>query len=113
MKTDKITKLLLGVIALNLSVMTVKELTIVPQVYAGDAPKAMELNSMPNYGLVPLNKDGSISVSLSNADKIDVRVVDEVKVNISRFSSYESLGININKVGSSTVYNSLPIQIKD
>jgi len=113
MNVDKITKLLLGVIAINLSVMTIKEISVVPQAFAGDSKGAVGFNSTPEYGLVPLNEDGSISVSLSNTDKIDVRIVDEVKVNISRFSVHQALEINLGRIGGSSIYGSLPVQLKD
>lgn len=113
MKVDRITKVLLGVIAINLSVMTIKEISIVPQVFAGGTEGSIDFTSMSNYGVVPLNEDGSISVSLANTDKIDVRIVDEVKVNLSRVSSSDALEIDLSEIGGSHIYSFLPVEIKD
>ena len=69
MKTDKVTKLLLCIIALNLSVIAFRDIGIVPQVLAaeGNSPTA-------KYGLVPINADGTITVKIESSDPMEVNV---------------------------------------
>ena len=79
MKVDKFTKVVLTVIAVNLTILTVKNLDIIPRAYANEPTNNLELAPNVNYGLVPLNEDGSINVNLSSSDVIDVRLrgIDE------------------------------------
>ena len=73
MKTDFYTKTVLTVIAICLTIIVLKEVEIIPKAYAG--PSENNLNTSMNYGLVPLNKDGSIDVKIvSSSDKIDVNI---------------------------------------
>ena len=69
MKSTK-TNFLLGIIAINLTFITLVQLNIWP-------PQAManNLNTNVNYGLVPLNENGSIDVNISSsADPLQVDV---------------------------------------
>lgn len=72
MKTDFYTKTVLTVIALCLTIIVIRQIGIIP-----DA-KAIETNLNSgnlNYGLVPLNVDGSIDVNIkSNSSTIDVNI---------------------------------------
>jgi len=73
MKTDFYTKTVLTVIALCLTIIVLKQVDIIPKAYAGSS----ETNLTPyiNYGLVPLNEDGSIDVHIiSSSNKIDVNI---------------------------------------
>lgn len=71
MKQDYYTKAILTVIAICLLVLTLKQVNII------STAKANNVVSTKNYGLVPLNKDGSINA----------RINGEVDVNISSCSS--------------------------
>ena len=68
----KTIKILLGIIAINLTLLTIIQTGIWP-------PKvqASETNySNVNYGLVPLNEDGSIDVNInSSAATMDVNLI--------------------------------------
>ena len=68
----KTIKILLGIIAINLTLLTIIQTGIWP-------PKvqASETNySNVNYGLVPLNEDGSIDVNInSSAATMDVNLL--------------------------------------
>ena len=91
MKTDFYTKAVLTVIAVCLTIIVIKQVDIIPIAYAG-APKTNSNTNM-NYGLVPLNEDGSI----------DVNVV----------SSSETVKVNIEEVGGFWVGGSkLPVKVK-
>ena len=72
MKSNKLKNIFLGIIAINLTLLTLFQLNIWPSTV-----NANELTSTVNYGLVPLNEDGSINVKLSSSDVIDVNI-DEV-----------------------------------
>jgi hypothetical protein len=65
MKTDKYTKIILTVIAVNLTVISIKSLDLIPKATAGTLAK-------PNYGLVPVNSDGSITVKFNQSSPMDV-----------------------------------------
>jgi len=73
MKTDTYTKIILTVIALNLTIITLKPL-INPSVANAAVNDKQSINSS-SYGLVPLNKDGSINVKINPGDPIDVTLV--------------------------------------
>ena len=66
MKSRK-TNILLGVIAINLTLLTLIQLEIWPTKANANE---VELNSAINYGLVPLNEDGSINVSVISSTGI-------------------------------------------
>jgi|TARA_R110000850_G_C9615428_1_gene430315 hypothetical protein len=81
---DKYIKLVLTVIAVCLVVMTLE--MVVPSANADG------YNSQ-NYGLVPLNEDGTISVQLAPNSTIDVNIEsintrDKLNVNIKSSDSY-------------------------
>mgnify|MGYP000530191705 CR=1 FL=1 len=93
MKVDAFTKIVLAIIAINLSILTIKNLDIIPKANANEPASIMELPSNMNYGLVPLNEDGSISVKLSSYDEIDVNITnistsDKLKVKIEEVDAF-------------------------
>ncbi|MEI6124510.1 MAG: hypothetical protein WCQ95_12870 [Bacteroidota bacterium] len=76
MKTDFYTKAVLTVIAICLTILVLKQIEIIPNANAS-TPKS-NLNSNVNYGLVPLNSDGSVNVKLSSSSEVMHVVIDEV-----------------------------------
>ena len=66
MNKDKLKNIFLGIIAINLTLITLIQLEIFPpKAYASETtPTATPLNT--NYGLVPLNEDGSIDVNIDS-----------------------------------------------
>jgi len=77
MKSDKFIKIVLTVIAVNLTILSFKSLNIIPTAKAADlTPKVRDYR---NYGLIPINADGSISVKLIQNGVVDVRLrgIDE------------------------------------
>jgi len=76
MKSKK-TNILLGVIAINLTLLTLIQLEVWPT-----NANANELGLDPsiNYGLVPLNEGGSIDVNISSTS-LDAMIVDIQYVN--------------------------------
>jgi hypothetical protein len=73
MKTDTYTKIILTVIAVNLSVITFKPL-ISPSVANAAVSDKQPISAQP-YGLVPVNKDGSINVKLNSDEPLSVKLV--------------------------------------
>jgi hypothetical protein len=72
-KVDNYTKAILTIIAICLTVLTLKQFDIIPKAYANETKNnAMPFNT--NYGLVPINEDGSITVKLSSSSVIDVNI---------------------------------------
>ena len=59
MKTDRYTQGVLTIIAICLTLIILKDITIIPQAKASNHNTPITTNST-NYGLVPLNPDGSI-----------------------------------------------------
>lgn len=90
MKIDFYTKAVLTVIAICLTIIVLKQVDIIPNAYA-ETPKT-NLNANVNYGLVPLNADGSIDVNIiSNSSVMDV---------------------NIEEVGGYSTYGTVPVKVK-
>ena len=104
MTVDKFTKIVLTVIAVNLTISTVKSVDIIPKAYAHESLDNLELIPNINYGLVPLNEDGTISVKLSASDEIDVNIVG-VKTN-------DELDVNIDEIGGGYVSYGGPISVE-
>jgi len=77
----KTIKILLGIIAINLTLLTIIQTGVWP-------PKvqASETNySNVNYGLVPLNEDGSIDVKLSEETVEAIKPPAIMDVNVATF----------------------------
>ena len=66
MKHTRFTNTLLGIIAINLTLITLIQLDIFPSKAYANENTTMPLNT--NYGLVPLNEDGSIDVNINSSN---------------------------------------------
>jgi hypothetical protein len=96
MKTDRFTRIVLTVIAVNLTFLSFQHLDIIPKANAeGVNPPNGLLPANINYGLVPLNKEGGIDVTIKS------------------IGQGTELDINIEEVGGSHVFGKLPVEIKD
>jgi hypothetical protein len=105
MKVDTFTKIVLTIIALNLTFFTVKNLDIIPKAYANEPVNNFGLNPNLNYGLVPLNDDGSVTVKLSSYDEIDVNITD--------ISTSDKLNVVVKEVDTYAFsYCTVPVKIK-
>lgn len=105
MKADKFTKVVLTVIAVNLTLLTVKNLDIMPKVYANETTNNVEVLPNANYGLVPLNDDGSITVKLSSYDEIDVNITD--------ISTSDKLKVVVDEVDTyAFTYCTVPVEVQ-
>jgi hypothetical protein len=102
-KIDNYTKSVLTIIAVCLTILTLKQLDLVPKAYAGEATKHKTAPSS-NYGLVPLNEDGSITVKLSSSDEMDVNIVG--------VDTYDELDVNIEEIGGGHVSHGGPISVE-
>ena len=72
-KIDNYTKGTLTVIALCLTFLTLNQIDIIRTAYASEIDNNITpLNT--NYGLVPINEDGSITVKLSPSSVMDVNI---------------------------------------
>ena len=94
MKSRK-TNILLGIIAINLTLLTLIQLEIWPtKANAND----LGLNSAINYGLVPLNEDGSMNVNInSSTSPMDVNIK---YINGWKAANYEAYRIDGEKYSS-------------
>lgn len=79
-KIDNYTKGILTLIAVCLLILTCNQLGLFPKTYASDTNNSMDLLKK-NYGLVPVNADGTINVNIVDSKTLDVNVGD-----ISNFS---------------------------
>ena len=73
MKTAKLKNTFLGIIAINLTLITLIQLDIFPpKAYASEnVPTVTPLNT--NYGLVPLNENGNVNVEIVNG--VDITAI--------------------------------------
>lgn len=104
MKTDRFTKIILTVIAVNLTIFTLKNLNFIPKTYANEPSNNLEMTPNINYGLVPLNEDGSITVKLSDYNEIDVNIVG--------IRTSDELDVNIDEIGGGYVSHGGPISVE-
>jgi hypothetical protein len=97
MKSKK-TNILLGIIAINLTLLTLIQLEIWPT-----KANANELGLDPsiNYGLVPLNEDGSIDVNISSmTTDMDVNIRKVAGRYLATYGAYTgSDGESYNTIG--------------
>jgi len=64
MNTARLKNIFLGIIAINLTLITLIQLEIFPpKAYASETSQPINTN----YGLVPLNEDGSIDVNINSS----------------------------------------------
>jgi hypothetical protein len=91
---DKYSKAVLTVIAACLVVLTLD--IVIPKVNA-------DSYSSQNYGLVPVNKDGTINVKLAPNSVMEV--------SIEEINTSEQLNVNINEIGGGYVPYGGPIKI--
>jgi len=77
MKLDLYTKSILTVIAICLTINVLKDFDIMPKAYASERLKN-EPNLLPNknYGLIPVNADGTIDVNIKTSSTMDVNIVE-------------------------------------
>ena len=93
MKTDFYTKTTLTVIAVCLSILTLQSIDIIPKSYASGNEKTSIATAPKNYGLVPVNADGSIDVT------------------ITRISTTDELDVNVDEIGGGFVSHNGPIPV--
>ncbi len=110
MKTDRYTKFIFTIIAICLAIIVIRDIEIIPKAHANNIPTY-------NYGAIPINPDGSITVRLSNTNEIDVNIksidtYDKLKVDLNSISTRDELDINIDEVGGSYVSSGGPIKVK-
>ena len=88
MKLDLYTKSILTIIAICLTINVLKDFDIMPKAYANE-PLKNELNLLPNknYGLIPVNADGTIDVNIKSSS--------EMKVDISSISTWDKMRVVI------------------
>lgn len=104
MKTDLFTKIVLTVIAINLTILTVQNMDLIPKAYASESMNSSNLAPNVNYGLVPINEDGSINVKLNSYDEIDVNIVG--------INTNDELDVNIDEIGGGYVSHGGPISVE-
>ncbi len=70
MNTNKLKNIFLGIIAINLTFITLIQLEFFPQkAYANETKQPTNTN----FGLVPLNDDGSIDVNLVESSSVYIK----------------------------------------
>jgi hypothetical protein len=100
MKTDFYTKSILTVIAVCLTILTLQNVDLIPKAYAVEKNDNLNVLSTKNYGLVPVNANGTIDVNIKScAPNLNVNVNNKVDV-------------NIDKVGGGYVSSGGPIPVK-
>ncbi len=110
MKTDSYTKFIFTIIAICLVIIVIRDLEIIPKAHANTTATS-------NYGLIPVNDDGSITVRIGNTDEIDVNIknidtYDKLKVDLNSISTRDELDINIDEIGGSYISSGGPIKVK-
>jgi len=107
MKLDLYSKSILTVIAICLTINVLKDFDIVPKAYAGETKPSIEskLNLLPNrnYGLIPVNADGSIDVNIKSSSS-------PMEVSITDIETSDNLGVELEYTTSNV---KVPVVIKE
>lgn len=75
MKFDLYTKTILTIIAICLTINLLKDFDFMPKAYANEPLKNQpNLLSNKNYGLIPVNADGTIDVNIKSSSTMDVNI---------------------------------------
>lgn len=82
MKVDNFTKVILTIIAINLTILTVSQVRLFPNAFGADNPSLNPINFTTGTYL-PVNADGTIDVNIKSIDASDV-----LDVNIEEISGY-------------------------
>ncbi len=118
MKSDLYTKIILTVIAVCLTINVVKEIDLIPSVYASD--NNLSSDTTTEYKLVPVDNLNTIDVrivDINTYDELNVNVksidsYDEMKVNIKSIDTNDELDVNLDEIGGGWVTNGGPIKVK-
>ncbi|NQX78259.1 hypothetical protein [Gilvibacter sp.] len=118
MKADTYTKVILTVIAVCLTVNTAMKLDLMPKAYADNGLNDLKPNSQ--YGLVPLNENGLVEVSIKDINTYDelyvnLRGVDtseEVNINVKSIDTSDELDVNIDELGGTWLNPGGPIKVQ-
>jgi hypothetical protein len=103
MKTDTYTKSVLTIIAICLTIIVLRNVDILPAAYAR-APNS-DVEPLRNYGLVPLNANGSIDVNVKS-------ISEELDVNISNISTSDKLNVDVKDVDPyAFAYCTVPVKV--
>ena len=115
MKTDLYTKTMLTAIAGALIVIAFQNVDLFP--------KANAAKTTPGYISVPMNPDGSINVKMMDNMKVDIAAIGgssvygAIPVNMKEISgssiSSNGLPVNIQSVNGSGVYDGVPVKMKN
>lgn len=102
-KIDNYTKSVLTVIAICLTSLTLKQFNLFPMAHAGE-PSDNALVPSTNYGLVPLNEDGTITVRLNSNEDLNVNIVG--------INTTDDINVNIDEIGGGYVSRGGPISVE-
>ena len=109
MKLKRTKNLLLGIIAINLTLISCFQLGLLgTNAYANDNNSLSNIN----YGLVPLNDDGSINIKLSEEDINILKPQDVQNVNIKYLNGW-SPATYYEYTRNGKKYNSIGVTILD
>lgn len=89
MKTDTYTKVLLTIIAFCLTFNVLKDIRIIPDVYADSSKMTIPANSMPVANLLKANEDGSLNVRLTASSVMEVKPASGARFTVEPSSSSE------------------------
>ncbi|MEL1244206.1 hypothetical protein AAEO56_08045 [Flavobacterium sp. DGU11] len=107
MKTDRYTKIILTIIAACMVINVIEKIDLLPLAYASEpaTKPSADFVEKPGYGLVPLNKDGSINVKMTTP----------TDVNLIGIKTYDELNVNVNlaKIGGYSTYGEIPVKVKE
>ncbi len=102
MKNDLYFKVILTIIAVALCVLAIQNTQLVNTAQAGTA------SGMMNYGLVPLNDDGSVDVNIKSSDtymKVDLRKIEGQLLDSKRVK-FSTIKLPVYVTNTVSTYNS-------
>ena len=116
MKVDLVTKVILALIAINLSFLSLQKLNIFPNAMASHSSQEQFHSEGKQFTFIPVNEDGSINVRLADNEELDVNITgvntwDELEVKLEEVNTSDILNVNIEEVDGRGVYGSIPVEV--
>jgi hypothetical protein len=109
MKTSFYLQFILTVIAINLTMLTLKQFDVIPSAHAAPAPTASITAAATDVNIVSVNGQSVFGGNLPIVIK-DIETTDKLAVEVKGWQTYDVPQIEIKKISTS---DKMPVEVKN